>query len=411
MEEQSLSRIVESKVASVAITDMHTHLFPPSFGSLQMSGANHVLTYHYLIAEAFRTGAADPKAFWKLSTRDQADWIYHRLFQEMSPLSEAASGVVEIARQFSVNLQVDGLLGLRGALREDANDEYIDRILKMAGVDKVVMTNDPFDPVERGYWENKTPLNPHFVPALRLDPLVNQWTQAASSLSSLGYRVSPEFQDGQVVEVRRFLEDWVNRMAPVYLAMSLPDSFDFPDLSVRSRLLEAVILPLCRQHKLPLALMIGAKRQVNPSLGPAGDSTGKAAMTPLENLCRDFPDNKFLVSLLSRENQHELIVTARKFGNLMPFGCWWFLNTDTLVEEITRMRVELIGPTFIAQHSDARVLEHLIYKWARTRRVVARVLVDKYQKLAKVGWTVDSARIEADVKALFQQNFWDFASR
>ena len=54
-------------------------------------------------------------------------------------------------------------------------------------------------------------------------------------------------------------------------------------------------------------------------------------------MCREHADNRFLVTMLSRENQHELCVAARKFGNLMPFGCWWFLNNPSLIDEITRL--------------------------------------------------------------------------
>jgi hypothetical protein len=75
--------------------------------------------------------------------------------------------------------------------------------------------------------------------------------------------------------------------------------------------------------------------------------------------------------VLSRENQHELCVYARKFNNLMPFGCWWFLNNPSIVEEITRERIELLGASFIPQHSDARVLEQVIYKWRNTRATLA----------------------------------------
>ena len=39
----------------------------------------------------------------------------------------------------------------------------------------------------------------------------------------------------------------------------------------------------------------------------------------------------------------------------------------SLSEEITRMRLELLGHSFTAQHSDARVLEQLLYKWQDTR--------------------------------------------
>jgi hypothetical protein len=33
--------------------------------------------------------------------------------------------------------------------------------------------------------------------------------------------------------------------------------------------------------------------------------------------------------MLSRENQHELCVVARKFRNVHIFGCWWFTNIRT----------------------------------------------------------------------------------
>jgi hypothetical protein len=44
----------------------------------------------------------------------------------------------------------------------------------------------------------------------------------------------------------------------------------------------------------------------------------------------------------------------------MPFGCWWFLNNPPIVDEITRERLGLLDPSFISQHSDARLFEQLI---------------------------------------------------
>ena len=79
---------------------------------------------------------------------------------------------------------------------------------------------------------------------------------------------------------------------------------------------------------------------------------------------------------------------ARKFRNLHIFGCWWFTNVPYLIDEITRLRLELLGLSFTPQHSDARVLDQLIYKWQHSRRIIARVLVDKYSDLAQTGWQV-----------------------
>src|SRR3990172_7206737 len=106
--------------------------------------------------------------------------------------------------------------------------------------------------------------------------------------------------------------------------------------------------------------------------------------------------------MLARENQHELAVAARKFGNLMIFGCWWFLNNPSLVEEITRIRVELLGTSFIPQHSDARVLDQLIYKWHHSRPIIGRVLAEKYAGLAAAGWNASEAEIRRDVKWMLE---------
>jgi hypothetical protein len=173
-------------------------------------------------------------------------------------------------------------------------------------------------------------------------------------------------------------------------------------------MLEQVVLPVCAERNLPFAMMIGSRLKVNPELRDGGDAEAKADIVSLQNICRQFPKNKFFVTMLARENQHELAVTARKFGNLMVFGCWWFLNNPSLIDEITRMRMELLGTSFIPQHSDARVLEQLIYKWEHSRRLIGRVLADKYVDVSHAGWPITPKAIERDVKLLVHDNFLDF---
>jgi hypothetical protein len=176
-------------------------------------------------------------------------------------------------------------------------------------------------------------------------------------------------------------------------------------------LIEHVVLPVCRDHRLPFALMVGVRRAVNPALGDAGDGLGRADVSSIHRLCRLHPDNRFLVTMLSRENQHELCVAARKFSNLMPFGCWWFLNNPSIVSEMTRQRLELLGPTFVPQHSDARILEQLLYKWPHSRRDVANALADQYIGVVENGRRVTTADIVRDVRRLFSENFLNWTRR
>ena len=119
-------------------------------------------------------------------------------------------------------------------------------------------------------------------------------------------------------------------------------------------------------------------------------------------------DNKFLTTLLSRENQHELCVLARKFPNLMIFGCWWFVNNPSIIQEITQERLELLGLSTIPQHSDARIMDQLIYKWAHSRQIISSVLTEKYKDLINSGWKLTRSEIERDVAALLSENFTTF---
>jgi hypothetical protein len=54
---------------------------------------------------------------------------------------------------------------------------------------------------------------------------------------------------------------------------------------------------------------------------------------------------------------------SQKFRNLHIYGCWWYLNNPSMIESITRMRLELLGTAFTSQHSDARIMDQMVYKW------------------------------------------------
>jgi hypothetical protein len=155
-------------------------------------------------------------------------------------------------------------------------------------------------------------------------------------------------------------------------------------------------------------LMLGVIRGVNPALRMAGDGVGDSDLQAVRNLCTACPKNRFLVTVLSLENQHELCVLARKFRNLHLFGCWWFTNVPYASEAITRMRLELLGLGFTAQHSDARVLDQLIYKWDHYRAVLVRVLTEKYGGLIEAGWEPSMQEIQRDVHMLLGGSFENF---
>ena len=117
------------------------------------------------------------------------------------------------------------------------------------------------------------------------------------------------------------------------------------------------------------------------------------------------------MTVLSTENQHELCVLARKFGNLHVYGCWWFCNNPSIISSTTRMRLEMLGTAFTAQHSDARVLDQLLYKWRHSRDAIAPVLAAQYAKLLDAGWSLSEEDVRRDVQLLFGGAFEAFLAK
>ncbi|MBI2842563.1 MAG: glucuronate isomerase [Armatimonadetes bacterium] len=407
----SVSDMVGRALADARITDIHTHIYPPSFGSILLWGMDEILTFHYLVAETMRWLDMPYDDFWKLSKHEQADVVWKTLFIDHSPVSEACRGVLTMLDALGLDVSSRDIESYRAYFARKRAEEHVDDVFGLVNIDSVVMTNDPFDDLERPSWLAGRQGDPRFHAALRLDAMLNSWETAAPVLRGWGYKVDDAAAGQSASEVRRFLKEWIDRMDAFYMAVSLPPSFLFPEDSARGRLIEECVLPIAAEMNVPFAPMIGVKKQVNPGLMLAGDSVGKCSIDVIEYLCRNYPEIRFLVTILSRENQHELCVAARKFRNLMVFGCWWFLNSPSIIEEMTRMRLELLGLSVIPQHSDARVLDQVIYKWIHSRRIIGQVLTDKYCDIAETGWLVSEDDIRRDVDGLLGGNFWRFLGR
>jgi hypothetical protein len=431
---QQLRKAVRSALVDQSVVDMHTHLYPPSFGTplggsigkndpngLMLWGIDELVTYHYLVAEVYRVVPPSKlpyEQFWKMSKAERADHIWKNLFVERTPISEACRGVIRSMTKLGLDPSDKSLASARKWCAEQDPSKQIDRVMEIANVESIAMTNPVFDDGERPRWERdaKSLADPRFTAVLRIDPILRDWPgTAAPRLSAWNYPASETLDAKSIESGKKFLRDWIDRMKAIYLAISLPPEWRYPaehpdDAVARAgqAALEHIVLPVCAERNLPFAMMIGSKLRVNPALREAGDMVGLASVESVVNLCREFPNNRFFVTMLARENQHGLCVAARKFANLMVFGCWWFVNNPSLITEITRMRVELLGTSFIPQHSDARVLEQLIYKWEHSREIIAGVMAEKYEDLERAGRRVSELEIKRDAKLFFAENFSNF---
>ena len=393
----AITRNVERILGNYPVVDIHTHLFPPAMGSLCLWTVDHLLDYHYLHAEALRTpGAPSADMFKTWPLEQRAEFIWQTLFINRSPMSEATRGVVTVLRLLGLNVKIPTLGSYREWFARLTPEQAVDKVLALANVKRVYMTNDPLDAAERRYWEQGFEPDPRFVPVLRVDSALLNWPNPCEALRALGY--DARAGKDMMPELQRYVREWAERFGAKYIAASLPPrgsrSFSAP-------LFESAVLETARAMKLPVALMMGVRRGVNPSYGLAGDGSGPADLDWLMKVAAEYPDVRLLVTVLAREDQHPLCVLARKFPNLTIFGCWWFVNNPSLIEEITRMRLDMLGPSFIPQHSDCRILLQLLYKWEHSRRIVADVLSRRYLELAESGWPVTVEDIERDVGQFF----------
>jgi hypothetical protein len=176
-----------------------------------------------------------------------------------------------------------------------------------------------------------------------MDPLINDWTNVTEREG---------FADA--CSSRKFLDQWIDRMKPLYMAVSMPYDFMYPDNSPASMVLRDVVIPTAKAHDLPFALMIGVKRQINPLLGDAGDSVGRADC-PASSISAARTRTIVPRDVLSREKPARAVYHRSQVRNMTPFGCWWFLNNPSIIAEITSERLEMLGTSMIPQHSDCRI--------------------------------------------------------
>ena len=392
----NISTKLFKSISSTPIFDLHTHLFPPTHKSYFLLGFKNLLNYHYLIAELLTATNIDASTFYSYNDDEKASLVWSELFVKRTPVSEACAGVLTILKELNIEINNNDF-----SLISDEYDKKIKsdkKILELSNVSSLVMTNNPFDLDEWSLFENNDWDKKIYFASLRLDDLILNYEE---SLKKAKDKTSVREEDSIIT----YLEKCYLQSNPVYAAVSLnTDTFNtlFNDSTWTS------ILEWLQSKKLPLSLMLGVKRAVNKDFGLAGDGIGDINLKELSNLCNAFPKNNFLVTCLSLNDQHELTVLARKHPNLRIFGFWWFMNQPTIIKQILKMRIDMLGFSFIPQHSDARVSDQLIYKWNHFKKILHPILLEYYQDLINKNFPVLESIVQRDIQSLFSGNAKNF---
>jgi len=205
-----------------------------------------------------------PERYWKLSKREQADAIWQVLFVENTPISEATRGIITVLKAFDLPAESADLEGARSFFRAQRIESHSQRVLQIAGVSTVVMTNDPLDPQEQSVWMNGLKPHPQFESVLRLDRILCDWQRHWQQLVKQGYDVDAQASGKTPGEIRRFLSDWQQRHAPGIHGGLAPDTFQFPEETIQSKLLA--------EARDPFMPRIGSSLVSDDWCPPAGES-------------------------------------------------------------------------------------------------------------------------------------------
>jgi glucuronate isomerase len=380
---------IEKFVNSNPIFDIHTHLFPSKFKKFYNVGFVKLLNYHYLKAELFSLGKINLENFNKLDDHKKAKIIWNNLFLNRYPFSTASQGVLKILQIYGVNDVNQKFEKILKITNENQLSE--EDIFKITGVKQVVMTNNPFNNQEKiilRYNKDKK-----YLPSVRIDDLFNK-TQYNNS------NISPYNLDNlkNIKKTINYIDKLNISTKPAYFSLSTENFIEF-----KENLFFKNFFSILRKTKTPMMLLIGVKRGVNRLYRDAGDGIGIVDLNKLENILNKFPKNKFLVSCLDLKDQFRLSVIGRKFQNLKIVGFWWFNNNESVIENVLKQRFELLGDNFILQHSDARIIDQLVYKWLDFKTIYIKVMVEKYHKLLSLGYKIKASDLEKKINFHFEE--------
>src|SRR5690606_27075175 len=143
---------------------------------------------------------------------------------------------------------------------------------------------------------------------------------------------------------------------------------------------------------LPFDLMIGVHRSVYPGGVYQGMDLydSRVSLYQYKELFNASPRVTFPISVLASVTNQELASYAWIFPNVVTNGHWWYSNTPTFIEHDCAARLEAVPRTKqIGYYSDMYKLEFALPKFAMYKRILAKVLAEKF--VIDRGWSEERA--------------------
>jgi glucuronate isomerase len=138
---------------------------------------------------------------------------------------------------------------------------------------------------------------------------------------------------------------------------------------------------LCAEFRLPFDLMIGVHRNVYAGGVHQGRDLydSRVSLIQYQDLFNAFPQVTFPISVLASVTNQELVSYSWIFPNVVTNGHWWYSNTPTYIEHDLAARLEAVPATKqIGYYSDMYKLEFALPKFAMYKRILAKVLAERF---------------------------------
>ena len=409
MSDQLRQRLYD-ELNALLLIDPHTHINALAPASTTLAD---ILGYHYYTELAHSAGM--PRDQIEEQGIEPKEKV-RRLVERLGPLENTIqySWLIEIAREFfgfsDYQLTPQNWEHLYDkAVDTMAQPDWADQVLKRSNIEAVFLTNEFDDPLN-GFDTRK------FVPCLRTDDLVfhlaresvrqrlEKFTRVSiASLSHLRSAIGKLFRHFSSRGARACAISLPPDFAPVKVSDAAATAAleavlktgEGADIARRRELACFIFWTLaesCADFRLPFDLMIGVNRAVYPAGVYQGQDLfdSRVSLIQYRELFNAFPHVTFPISVLASVTNQELVSYSWIFPNVVTNGHWWYSNTPTFIEHDASARLEAVPRTKqIGYYSDMYKLEFALPKFAMYKRILAKVLAERF--VVDRGWTEQRA--------------------
>ena len=409
MTQQLRARLFDELNALVLI-DPHTHINALQPASTTLAD---IMGYHYYTELAHSAGM--PRERIEEPGLEPKEKV-RRLVEQLAPLDNTIqySWLMEMAREFfgfdDERLTPGNWESLYDtAARKMSQPDWSQQVLAQSKIEAVFLTNDFDDPLEG--FDTKT-----YIPCLRTDDLVFHLAKpevrgrlertthiTLKDSASLRTAIGALFQHFKASGARACAISLPPDFTPARIETAAADTSlqsvlkQGPDANAnrRKELGQFVFWTLaefCAEFKLPFDLMIGVNRAVYPGGVYQGMDLydSRVSLIQYRELFNAFPQVVFPISVLASVTNQELASYSWIFPNVVTNGHWWYSNTPTFIEHDASARLEAVPRTKqIGYYSDMYKLEFALPKFAMYKRILAKILAERY--VVDRGWSEERA--------------------